>query len=430
VRQGFPSQNTKHFHSKSQNSHTARFFSLIHRQRQTEREEREMAVRVRSLIFLVIVITFVFITVSTLWPQSSGDSAIARGLRSSREYFNSASPGIPTTEKVISNEVIEAPLSVPTSPTVPPTQHDPLSDEPAKTTEEYGNGHAIAELPSHRETAPHPSKPAESKSTGDKKDDIRLLIGVMSPFWASARRHIIRNAYNQFPKDLPVDIVFVEGNLTSGNERNEDKVLAMQRTAVNWENSTYHDIMHVNCVENLEYGKTFEYLKKVGDEFGQVYTHVMKTDDDSFVNLPGMSPLNFLTVALVEVLRANKDEKHFYWGTTWTQVDRQHQEMWGSGYILGIDLIKWIATSDIPPHNTWGYEDLQVCNWLIEGGLDDNFVVNRTAFAGYPWPELADSKYKQENEIRPFDRWTLVTHPLKEDFMWVDTAEYYLSLKW
>lgn len=135
-------------------------------------------------------------------------------------------------------------------------------------------------------------------------------------------------------------------------------------------------------------------------------------------------------VALVEVLRANKHQKHFYWGTTWTQTDRQHQEMWGSGYILSIDLIQWIATSDIPPHHTWGYEDLQVCYWLIEGGMDDNFVVNRTAFAGYPWPELGDSTYKQENEIRPFDRWTLVTHPLKEDFMWVDTAAYYLSLKW
>jgi hypothetical protein len=135
-------------------------------------------------------------------------------------------------------------------------------------------------------------------------------------------------------------------------------------------------------------------------------------------------------VALVEVLRSQKNQTHFYWGTTWREEHRQHEEMWGSGYILSMDLIKWIATSDIPPKNTWGFEDLQVCNWLIEGGLDDNYVVNRTAFAGYPWPELGDRTYKQENDIKPFDRWTLVTHPLKEDFMWVETAEYYLGLKW
>lgn len=104
--------------------------------------------------------------------------------------------------------------------------------------------------------------------------------------------------------------------------------------------------------------------------------------------------------------------------------------MWGSGYILGMDLVKWISTSEIPVNNTVGYEDLQVTEWLIDGGLDDNFVVNNTAFAGYPWPELGDHQYKQENEIRPFDRWSLVTHPLKEDFMWIDTAEYYLHLEW
>jgi hypothetical protein len=104
--------------------------------------------------------------------------------------------------------------------------------------------------------------------------------------------------------------------------------------------------------------------------------------------------------------------------------------MWGSGYILSMDLVEWISTSDIPPQNTWGAEDLCVYEWLLDGGLDDNFVVNRTAFAGYPWPELGDREHKEENGNLPFTRWSLVTHPLKEDFMWVETAEYYLGLKW
>jgi hypothetical protein len=104
--------------------------------------------------------------------------------------------------------------------------------------------------------------------------------------------------------------------------------------------------------------------------------------------------------------------------------------MWGSGYLLSMDLVKWISTSEIPLNNTIGLEDLQVAEWLVDGGLHDNAVNNFTAFGGYPWPELGDHAYKQENEIRPFDRWTLVTHPLKENFMWIDTANWYLNLRW
>jgi hypothetical protein len=115
--------------------------------------------------------------------------------------------------------------------------------------------------------------------------DVRLLIGVMSPYWASARRQVIRNAYSRFPINLPVDIVFVEGDLPA--EGNKNRVLAAQRTVIGWENSTYHDIMHLDCIENMNDGKTYEFLKKVGQEFGHKYTHVMKTDDDSFVNIPG-----------------------------------------------------------------------------------------------------------------------------------------------
>ena len=83
-------------------------------------------------------------------------------------------------------------------------------------------------------------------------------------------------------------LVFVEGNLTDNNPNNYEKVLEIQRTAVKWDNETYGDIMHVDCVENLEYGKTYEYLSKVGREFSHKYTHVMKTDDDSFINIPGI----------------------------------------------------------------------------------------------------------------------------------------------
>jgi hypothetical protein len=118
--------------------------------------------------------------------------------------------------------------------------------------------------------------------------DIRLLIGVMSPQWSSSRRYIIRDAYRRFPAALPVDVVFVHGETPTWSRRNAAKVVSTHRTQMLWENSTFHDILYLDCEENMEEGKTYEYFKKVGSEFSEKYTHVMKTDDDSFVNIPGI----------------------------------------------------------------------------------------------------------------------------------------------
>ena len=84
---------------------------------------------------------------------------------------------------------------------------------------------------------------------------------------------------------------------------------------------------------------------------------------------------NAIHPALVEILRTQKNQSHFYWGTTWRgwagttwrEPNGVHQEMWGSGYILSWDLVSWISTSPIPPANPDGFEDYQVCEWLIEG---------------------------------------------------------------
>jgi hypothetical protein len=118
--------------------------------------------------------------------------------------------------------------------------------------------------------------------------DFRILICIMSPFWASWRRQIARNAYRRFPQHLPVDIVFVEGDLALPN-KNADRIKTMQHTVIEWENNTYHDIMHLDCDENMNKGKTYEFLKKVGRELGHKYTHLLKTDDDAFINIPGIN---------------------------------------------------------------------------------------------------------------------------------------------
>jgi len=240
--------------------------------------EREMAIRVRAIIAFLCVATFIFVSIST-FLQESRENPLARSLRSGREYFGAEAEG--KSEQILAVEGEQDPLAARPAKIPEAKEGDPLSEEPKKPNRPPSH-HANdpSSVSSHATQSSHnPAQPS---------DDIRLLIGVMSPFWASAKRQIIRNGYRRFPKHLPVDIVFVEGNLTDNNPNNYEKVLEMQRTAVKWENETYGDIMHVDCVENLEYGKTYEYLSKVGREFSHKYTHVMKTDDDSFINIPGI----------------------------------------------------------------------------------------------------------------------------------------------
>jgi len=142
----------------------------------------------------------------------------------------------------------------------------------------------------------------------------------------------------------------------------------------------------------------------------------------------------------VEVIKNQKRQDHLYWGTTyrspeevtWGRKDKfGRTELWGSGYVLSMDLVEWIATSPIPAKNLRGLpEDWEVFEWLMEGKLDDNYVVNRTAFSEYPYPELADVEYDLWNAVRPYGKWIVVTHPLKYEWMFVEVAEYYLGLKW
>ena len=137
---------------------------------------------------------------------------------------------------------------------------------------------------SERSKTVHSSDPNESP--------FRLLIGVMSPWDRLQRRQMVRNAYHHFDlSNLPVDIVFVDANIStdSASEYKNEKFRKMHGLASTWENDTYGDIFRVDGEENGNKGKSYEYFKKVGREFKDVYTHVMKTDDDSFVNIPGTS---------------------------------------------------------------------------------------------------------------------------------------------
>lgn len=230
--------------------------------------------RVKGLIAFVLAVAFIVMTMSSIFPHVDED-------RAPDIIAPHADPFAQAHEDAGSEHHHTT--------TVPPAIHQtPHQQQPASPISEWEiieppareSPHDVAGLTAAHGT-PDPDLPTQNK-------DFWILIGVMNPFHSGVRRSIMRNAYNRFPKDLPVDVWFVMGNVEPWNPGNAEKVMDTFHVAREWENDTHHDILDVDCVENMEEGKTYEYFKKVGREFSDRYTHVMKTDDDSFVNVPGI----------------------------------------------------------------------------------------------------------------------------------------------
>jgi hypothetical protein len=171
-------------------------------------------------------------------------------------------------------------------------------DQPRpEQSEQTHHSHPIHEEQPPSQDTHHPTyiaynqtAPAVANNHAFAGNDFRVLIGVMSPFAAGARRQMIRHAYWHFPH-LPVDVVFVQANLPTFNSLNAQRILDGQRNITLWENGTFGDIMHLDCTEVLEDGISYEYFRKVGLDLGKRYTHVMKTDENTFINIPGTIPL-------------------------------------------------------------------------------------------------------------------------------------------
>jgi len=221
-----------------------------------------MAVRVKGLIAFVLAVAFIFMTLNAIFPRAEDRPA------------NFIAHANPQTEVAAESEETEGTAAF-------------AGEATHGTSHRTANAHPIPQQ--------HPTSPTSEwdvvepvpQTYHDRTKEFRILVGVMSPFHKAARRYLMRSAYSQFPKDLPVDVWFIMGDVDHWNPVNAERVLDASRIARDWENNTHHDIMQVDCKENMEEGKTYEYLKKVGREFSDRYTHVMKTDDDSFVNLPG-----------------------------------------------------------------------------------------------------------------------------------------------
>lgn len=283
-----------------------------------------MAVRARTLVFGGLVIVFLFLTLSTFAPKKNRETRIVISRVDPTGNYPGADslPNGNRQSRITINGVIDhgeeqslahhSPVELSNDPDdgsspAPESQHVQLHEDSRgddqqveDLDQEAYSGHRSSDVrvppiaPAHVPGLPqggHVQGLTLAPSANQRpvrEGDFRLLIGVMNPYKSSGRRQIIRSAYSRFSADLPVDIVYISGHTPSWNEDNAYKIRWTHEDAKRWENETFHDLMHLNIQENLEFGKTFEFFKKVGTEYSDKYTHVMKTDDDSFVNLPGI----------------------------------------------------------------------------------------------------------------------------------------------
>ncbi|RKO88259.1 hypothetical protein BDK51DRAFT_29072 [Blyttiomyces helicus] len=243
--------------------------------------------------------------------------------------------------------------------------------------------HAIATL-----RWPNPDLPAHPLVTNCSQaaEPIRLYIGIVTTAKRSDQREFLRATYARFlnvvrrcPGEV-VDVFFVVGDPESEEYKMPDK------------RNRWHvwigEPPTVNMVPSAP--PKLQYLKHVGDTVPRpsigtydTYSHVMKTDDDSWVVVDN----------LLATLRGFPFVDTYYGrmfpaGTIpeigWNATDVLF--MGGMGYVLTWDLILHIKTSDVaathPSYLLYG-EDGFVGYWLHQGGVAKNKYDGRQSLHDY-----------------------------------------------
>jgi Galactosyltransferase len=239
--------------------------------------------------------------------------------------------------------------------------------------------------------------PQQLPPPSDPNPEFKLLLGILTVPEKTKRRHIIRMAY-ALQKPLPhaqIDVRFVFCKL----ETDEQKVF------IAMEILTYHDIIILNCTENMNDGKTYTYFSSIPKMFHgeeQQYDYVMKADDDAYFRLDN----------LYEALR-DKPREDTYWGKGYPPLDQDNPPyLVGMGYVLSWDLVQWISDSEFARTHTNGIEDINLAIWLGVGGKGKNRFNMRERMYNFHGVEAKD-----------FPNNTIAVHVLKNDFTWMVTLK-------
>ncbi|OIV99799.1 hypothetical protein TanjilG_26137 [Lupinus angustifolius] len=245
-------------------------------------------------------------------------------------------------------------------------------------------------------------------TSSSSKDDIRILIAVLTLPDQYLRRHFLRLIYgSQNPEGAKVDVKFVFCNLT----KDDQKVL------VALEIMRYDDIIILNCTENMNKGKTSTFFSTLPEIFNETngnnvpyppYHYVMKADDDTFVRLN----------SLVESLKPLPREDLYYgFVIPCGSMDPFKHYMSGMGFVVSWDIVEWIHGSDIPKKHVEGPEDKVFGDWMRWGRRGQNRFNAKWSMYNYPDPPSVCAHDLVPN--------TIAVHLLKNQEKWIHTLNFF-----
>lgn len=217
-------------------------------------------------------------------------------------------------------------------------------------------------------------------------EPVNIFVGVLTMDTKFDRRQMIRDTYLMYKPD---NVIF---KFVLGRPSDDPKVLSKLEE----EYHKYGDLMFLDIEENMNEGKTYEYLKFMADTYNSTgLDYVFKADDDSYIRLDRL-----------EMDMRKQKRQMLYWGYLVGNTF-----MGGECYGLSFDLVKWVSTSQTAQKYKTGHEDSQVQKWFKWASIDYKVHYSPRNCYIYDDPE-SDSVYARAltNDSR-----TIVVHNLKRN---------------
>uniref|UniRef100_A0A0D9VLX3 Hexosyltransferase n=1 Tax=Leersia perrieri TaxID=77586 RepID=A0A0D9VLX3_9ORYZ len=236
--------------------------------------------------------------------------------------------------------------------------------------------------------------------------DFRMFFGIVTRADFYERRSLLRMAYalQPRPRRAVIDVRFVICSL----EKEEDAVL------VSLEIITHNDVLVLNCTENMNDGKTYEYFSSLPRLFpgAEAYDYAGKIDDDTYYRLD----------ALADTLRtkARRDMWHGFLNPC--HIDPEWQYMSGMGYIVSWDVAEWVAATPELRDDHEGMEDEAFGRWMRKGGKGRNKYGEEPRMYDYLDAGMRDGVNCFRHELVAD---TVAVHKLKDRHKWARTLRFF-----
>lgn len=164
----------------------------------------------------------------------------------------------------------------------------------------------------------------------------------------------------------------------------------------------------LNCTENMNNDKTYNYLSSLPRILSRHYHYVMKADDDVYIRL---TPLAYSLLPLPRL------DLYYGFVIPCSSMNPFVNYMSGMGFLLSWDIVEWIAKSNISANETYGPEDKLVGKWLKMGNKAKNRHTNKPAMYDYP-----GTNGRCSHDLIPD---TVAVHRLKRWDQWLHVLNFF-----